>query len=70
VSLVIEKANPKTQAQVALDMGVTQQVVSHWLKVGYMPLIRARDAEALYGVPRRKLVDPKLLGMLDDKGAR
>lgn len=53
-----------TQAQVAADMGVMQQTVSHWLKVGHMPPKRAAKAEKLYGVSRAELVDPELRKMV------
>lgn len=58
IERVIAKAG--TQNQVAADMGVEQQTVSHWLRVGHMPVKRAVAAEKLYGVPRADLIDPEL----------
>lgn len=53
-----------SQEAVAKTCGVTQQAVSVWVARGYAPLARAIELEAQYGVDRRQLVDPKIVGLL------
>jgi DNA-binding transcriptional regulator YdaS (Cro superfamily) len=55
-----------SQAKLAVQLGVTQQAVLKWVKQGYVPLPRAREIEALLGVPRNTLIDPKVLDLLTD----
>lgn len=47
--------------QMAKDLGVSFQAVQQWVKQGYVPLTRVTEIEALYGVPRHRLVNPKYL---------
>ena len=54
-----------TQASLADAMGCKQQTVGEWVARGYAPWQRAVEIEALTGVPRRDLVDPRLLDSLD-----
>lgn len=49
-----------SQTKLAKSLGVTQQSVSLWLRRGYVPLLRAREIEMLYGVARQRLVSPKV----------
>lgn len=53
-----------SQEAVAQTCGVSQQAVSIWVTRGYAPLARAIELEAQYGVDRRRLVDPKIVGLL------
>ena len=64
IDLAVEMAG--SQAKLAAKVGVTQQAVMKWVKRGYVPLPRAREIEALLGVPRNSLVDPKVLDVLSD----
>lgn len=64
VDLAVQMAG--SQAKLAAKVGVTQQAVMKWVKRGYVPLPRAREIEALLGVPRNSLVDPKVLDVLSD----
>lgn len=63
----IEKAiaAATSQAQLARELGCTQQNVSLWLHQGWVPSRRAKEIEMLYGIPRRELIDPKLLERMD-----
>lgn len=54
-----------SQAQLARELGCTQQNVSLWLAQGWVPAKRAQEIEMLHGVPRKSLVDPRLLERLD-----
>lgn len=50
-----------SQLQLATRLGVTQQAVSNWVTQGWVPHKRAVEIECLTGVPRTRLVDPKIL---------
>lgn len=54
-----------TQAKLAAELGVTQQAVSNWVTQGWVPKDRAVEIECLTGVPRARLVDPKILDLVD-----
>jgi DNA-binding transcriptional regulator YdaS (Cro superfamily) len=49
------------QKQLALHLGVTQQLVSQWLKRGYVSINRVTEIESHFGIPRARLVNPKYL---------
>jgi len=53
-----------TQDLLAAAMGCTQQTVSLWMKKGYMPPERAKEAEGMFGIPKHRLVNPALLELL------
>lgn len=55
-----------SQAKLADQLGVSQQAVMKWAKRGFVPLPRAREIEALLGIPRNSLIDPKVLDLLSD----
>lgn len=50
--------------QLARQLGVSYQAVQQWLKAGYVPLIRITEIEALYGIPRERLINPKYARIL------
>lgn len=54
-----------SQELLAEKLGVSQQAVSAWLVQGFVPKNRAIEIEANYGIPRARLVDPKLLDLVD-----
>lgn len=54
-----------TQEQLAAQLGVTQQAVSVWVTQGWVPKDRAVEIECLTGVARARLVDPKILNLVD-----
>lgn len=49
-----------SQEAMARELGVTQQAVSSWVANGYVPVRRVVQIEALTGVPRADLLEPKL----------
>jgi DNA-binding transcriptional regulator YdaS (Cro superfamily) len=57
-----------TQADLAATLGVTQQVVSRWLRRGWVPLRRANQIEESYKIPRGRLANPKLMALLIPSG--
>lgn len=57
------------QVALAKRLGVSQQAVSEWLRRGWVPLLRAREIEIIYGIPREKLVDPRFAGYFDPPAA-
>lgn len=53
------------QSALAKLLGCTQQNVSFWSKRGYAPNLRAVEIEQHTGVPRLRLIDPRV-GLLPD----
>jgi hypothetical protein len=62
ISDLIEAAG--SQKSLGEALGVSQAAISKWLLRGYLPLKRAAEVEAVYGVPRTKLADPRVVGLL------
>lgn len=54
-----------SQELLAEQLGVTQQAVSVWVTQGWAPKKRAIEIEMLTGVARARLVDPKILNLVD-----
>lgn len=52
------------QAELAAALGVTQQVVSRWLRRGWVPLRRANQIEQQFSIPRGRLANPRLMALL------
>lgn len=48
------------QKHLADTLGVTQAAVSKWVVQGFVPLRRAIEIEATFGVPRVQTAHPKL----------
>lgn len=48
------------QKRVAETIGVTQAAVSKWCVQGFVPLRRAVEIEATFGVPRTAIANPKI----------
>lgn len=63
VRLAIRAAG--TQQKLAALLGVSQQAVSAWLDRGWVPLRRAQEIEASLGVPRAKLINPRIADLVD-----
>ena len=55
-----------SQIDLARALGVTQAAVSKWVMRGWVPLDRAREIEALYGVARTQVANPKVVDALTD----
>ena len=55
------------QTQLGEKLKVTSQSVNHWVRLGYVPNRRAVEIEELYGIARRRLVDPRLVALLEIK---
>jgi hypothetical protein len=58
------------QVVLAGRLGVTQQAVSQWLRRGWVPVRRAVEVEQATGIPRQRLVNPRLRELVgsDDSG--
>lgn len=54
-----------TQQKLADMLGVTQQFVSTCERRGWVPLRRAQEIEALTGVPRARLINPRIADLVD-----
>lgn len=54
----------QSQEKLGEKLGVSQAAVSKWYKRGYMPMSRAIEVEALYGIPRQKTMDPRVVQAL------
>lgn len=56
--LAVNKAG--AVSSLAKRMGVSRQFLYQSLQKGHVPLDRAKQIEALTGIPARELIDPKL----------
>lgn len=54
-----------SQADLAATLGVTQQAVSVWLARGWVPLRRAQEIEAQFGIARGRLINPRVMALMD-----
>lgn len=54
-----------TQMDVARRLGVTQAAVSKWLLRGWVSPSRARELEAITGISRMQLIDPRLADAIE-----
>ena len=52
------------QRELATKLGVSQAAVSKWLMQGYVPLRRAVEIEAVYGVHRTRTANPRIVQAL------
>lgn len=62
-------AKAGNQAKLAADLGVTQQAMSMWVRRGWVPLRRAQEIEAITGVPREKLMNPRVRDLVTTEAA-
>lgn len=53
-----------SQSSLGRQLGVTQQAINNWRKQGWVPLLRAGQIEAHYGIARTRLVNPKILALV------
>lgn len=53
------------QQNLAEKLGVSQQVVSRWMRRGWVPVDRAQEIEALLGISRKSLLKPRLVELVD-----
>lgn len=59
-----------TQVKLAEALEVTQQSVSLWLSQGWVPLQRAKEIEERYGIPRIRLINPRIAEVLEPSSAQ
>lgn len=59
--LIITAGSQKTLGE---SLGVTQAAISKWLIRGWVPLQRAQEIEAIYGMPRTAIADPAVVEIL------
>jgi len=52
------------QGALARRLGVSQQAVSGWVKRGWVPVAHIVKVEAMCGVPRARLINPKHLFLI------
>lgn len=57
-----------TQEALAEKLGCKQQLVSFWKRRGYVSTRRVVEVEQLTGVPRDRLINPRLASLLDTTG--
>lgn len=62
IDLAVDAAG--SQGKLAQQLGVTQQAVGKWVARGYTPMRRAQEIEAVYGVSRTALANPRALELL------
>lgn len=56
------------QSNLAEALGMSQQAVSLWLRRGYVPPRHIVQIETLYGVPRSRLINPRIAEILAAPG--
>lgn len=66
VAHAVDKAG--SQERLADQLGVSQQAISKWLRRGYVPLQRAQEIEIQYGIPRARLINPRIVDLADIGG--
>lgn len=49
----------------AAKLDVTEQAIAQWVARGWVPQERAVEIEEMFGVPRRTLLKPSLVALLD-----
>lgn len=54
------------QAKLAEVLGVSQQFISVCYKRGWVPMDRAVEIEAQFGINRRDLLNPRLASLLEE----
>ncbi len=57
-------ANAGSQQNLADTLGVAQQNISQWVRRGYAPVKWVLAIEQATGVPREKLINPKLVDLV------
>jgi DNA-binding transcriptional regulator YdaS (Cro superfamily) len=62
-------AQAGNQAAMAHQLGVSQQAISVWLRRGWVPVRRALEIETHYGIPRARLISPRLADLVDLQGS-
>lgn len=62
IRTAIERAG--SQQALGDRLGVSQAAVSKWLVRGWVPLARAAEIEATFGVPRTDIANPRIVEML------
>lgn len=63
ISEALQKAG--SQERLAEQLGVSQQAISMWHRRGWVPVRRAIEIEAQFGVPRARLISPRLIDLVD-----
>ena len=53
-----------SKASLARALGVSEPAIRKWELQAWVPLRRAQEIEALYGIPRTKLINPRLLDLV------
>lgn len=62
IKTVIERAG--SQQALGHRLGVSQAAISKWMIRGWVPLARAAEIEATFGVPRTDIANPRIVEML------
>lgn len=53
-----------SQSKLATVLGVSQQLVSKWVRQGWVPMGRILEIEAQYGISRHRLANPRLTDLV------
>lgn len=53
-----------SQANLARALGVSEPAIRKWVLQGWVPVRRAQEIEAQFGLPRTTLINPRLLDLI------
>lgn len=56
-----------SQANLAKALGVSPPAIVVWVRRGWVPLRRAQEIEAMFGVPRSSTMSPRVRDLVCEK---
>lgn len=63
--VAVAVAHAGNQAALSKILGVSEAAVSKWVAQQWVPHRRAQEIEALYGLPRLSLINPRMRDLIE-----